>query len=787
MPLALFRVDMYSSSSSLSSPFLFHGGGPSVASPSRAPSPDSPAALRPPTHSAQPSQHSYPTSASPLAAQLYHRSALPLLPPLAASAFGPSLAAVASQPSVSSSAASVDFSSDATRPLRARIEQLERENAELRRSVLEMGVAYNRALVEVKERWKAAVRAAGTAGEAALTELDGVGVIKLSQTSTAVMAAGEGKEKEKDRRERVAGERKERERHRSASPALFAERQKLTANGISVSVADEDEEEEMQIERVFSSCSSASSHSQHHPNHPHLQQSGPSASSTSPSRLFSKRLDLLGHSGAVYALSFSGDGRLMASAGMDKTIQLWDMHAILSFTSANAASASPTPTTAASSRYQLLSLSAHTLNISSLAFALTSSSCSSSSASPSSSLSSSHLISASFDKTVAFHDLSTGTTVRSVDVGSFATSLAPSSLSGGQICYVGTTGKRLLTLDRRAGSIVASWDNDTMVSAVSIYRDCSTEADGGGGDEKIVTGDHGGLIRTWSSRMQRRLRSQPNDPHNKPISHLHCLPTASTALPHRSVHEQMDDDDDDASDRRTLIATNSFDDVLRVYYTGRDRAASSKAAVGGGAAAVNGETDEFQLLYELKGVKNQNWPIKSSFYRGKEWHDRQQWMELHDPLSSSSSGSSSSSPPSSPSSPHSHSSLSSDDEKSERGSSAPAATSSGRVVDVTSQYRPRQRQPSSATATVPFSLPHSRLLASGSADGCVYVFDVTAGGGSGRAAEASASCVESESRLLQRLEGHRDRVYTCTFHPVEPVLLSAGADAVVKVWTAGKV
>ena len=168
-------------------------------------------------------------------------------------------------------------------------------------------------------------------------------------------------------------------------------------------------------------------------------------------------------------------------------------------------------------------------------------------------------------------------------------------------------------------------------------------------------------------------------------------------------------------------------------------------------------------------------------------------MELNELLSSSSSSgsssSSSSSPPSSPSSPHSHSSLSSDDDGIDRGSSAPAATSSGRVVDVTSQYRPRQRPPASAAAAVPFSLPHSRLLASGSADNCVYVFDVTAGRGSrGKSGvvDASGSGVECESRLLQRLEGHRDRVYTCVFHPIEPVLLSAGADATVKVWTAGK-
>lgn len=62
----------------------------------------------------------------------------------------------------------------------------------------------------------------------------------------------------------------------------------------------------------------------------------------------------------------------------------------------------------------------------------------------------------------------------------------------------------------------------------------------------------------------------------------------------------------------------------------------------------------------------------------------------------------------------------------------------------------------------------SVLLATGSADHCAYVFDV--GGPSGSA------------RLLQRLEGHRDRVYSALFHPHDPVLATASADCIVKIW-----
>jgi WD40 repeat protein len=62
----------------------------------------------------------------------------------------------------------------------------------------------------------------------------------------------------------------------------------------------------------------------------------------------------------------------------------------------------------------------------------------------------------------------------------------------------------------------------------------------------------------------------------------------------------------------------------------------------------------------------------------------------------------------------------------------------------------------------------SVLLATGSTDAHAYIYDV--GGPRGTA------------RLLQRLDGHRDRVYAAQFHPRDPVLATASADGVVKIW-----
>eukprot|EP00299_Pterocystis_sp_00344_P010011 c4383_g1_i1.p1 GENE.c4383_g1_i1~~c4383_g1_i1.p1 ORF type:complete len:441 (-),score=82.59 c4383_g1_i1:18-1340(-) len=61
------------------------------------------------------------------------------------------------------------------------------------------------------------------------------------------------------------------------------------------------------------------------------------------------------------------------------------------------------------------------------------------------------------------------------------------------------------------------------------------------------------------------------------------------------------------------------------------------------------------------------------------------------------------------------------------------------------------------------------LLASGSADNLVYVFNI---GGSDGSAE-----------LQQKLTGHTDRVYCADFHPIDPILASCSADCTIKIWT----
>jgi WD40 repeat protein len=80
----------------------------------------------------------------------------------------------------------------------------------------------------------------------------------------------------------------------------------------------------------------------------------------------------------------------------------------------------------------------------------------------------------------------------------------------------------------------------------------------------------------------------------------------------------------------------------------------------------------------------------------------------------------------------------------------------------------------------------SLLLATGSADNLVYLFDV--GETMARALRPNTEAtkrrgdVVGTAPLLQQLHGHTDRVYAVHFHPTEPVLATGSADFTIKMW-----
>lgn len=48
-----------------------------------------------------------------------------------------------------------------------------------------------------------------------------------------------------------------------------------------------------------------------------------------------------------------------------------------------------------------------------------------------------------------------------------------------------------------------------------------------------------------------------------------------------------------------------------------------------------------------------------------------------------------------------------------------------------------------------------------------------------------STILQNSAELMQRLEGHTDRVYAVNFHPTEPILASCSADCTIKVWGPG--
>ncbi|KAJ3109638.1 hypothetical protein HDU97_003065 [Phlyctochytrium planicorne] len=133
-----------------------------------------------------------------------------------------------------------------------------------------------------------------------------------------------------------------------------------------------------------------------------------------------------------------------------------------------------------------------------------------------------------------------------------------------------------------------------------------------------------------------------------------------------------------------------------------------------------------RLIQSFRGYKNKNWPIKSSFYRPRE------------------------------------------------ASMIMKRTTSNEDVYGKSELSPEviadieNMDKEVAPGMGSLSNGGSLLLATGSADPYIYVY--------------SLGLQENAGELLQRIEGHSDRVYCAAFHPTDPILASCSADFTVKVW-----
>ena len=391
-------------------------------------------------------------------------------------------------------------------------------------------------------------------------------------------------------------------------------------------------------------------------------------------RTFYLNSEMRGHKGAVYCGRWSGSGRMLATGSFDKDIRVWMMHA-------------------SSPEEGALCLSGHEQLISDVAW----------------SSDSRYILSGSYDHTVKLWSLESQTLVQTHGVEGVVLCAAFSSDASGASYFCGTSKGTVHMFDQRApasspepdGSGVVTWatPNGAAVNAIHIMKDVTY----------MLTGDSTGMIRTWDVRKASdsiEALTVQNEDANRPIS---CI----TASPQNSSIQGEDADG-------RLLAVNSYDNVLRVYDRGTSLQRTMRSAPSGiekGARKREALHDPLSLVRAYKGHSNKNWPIRSSFFRGPD---------------------------------HSY----------------------------TTSLRKRGDDGDVMDSDAP-SVDESLLLATGSASTSVYLFDVWTRVGS---MESGTKCATPPQGLLQKLRGHTGRVYSCDFHPSEPILASCSADSTVKIW-----
>ncbi|KAJ3394231.1 hypothetical protein HDU92_007089 [Lobulomyces angularis] len=316
------------------------------------------------------------------------------------------------------------------------------------------------------------------------------------------------------------------------------------------------------------------------------------------------------------------------------------------------------------SQKELISLKKHNLNVSDLDWSKDSKS----------------ILSGGYDQTCKTWSIDPGKLVENYDTDGFVQCVQfdPNSndkffsllnFLDDQIFFCGTTRNALGIFDRRKSAIAYTIKNDSMVNSILVYND----------GNYVLSGDSLGYLKTWDVRTQKCFQSHLNEPTKKPISHISSC-------------------DDEAR----YVGVNSYDNVMRIY----DRGFLHPNSI-------------YRVTNTLKGYKNKNWPIKSSFFYSTEGLKIKR---------------------------------------------------SGSHDDIFSKTNLDLEFEMDNTDSKNFSKSEKNqgcmLVATGSADPFVYIYQ--------------------DNEILQKIEGHTDRVYSVSFHPTEPILLSCSADSTVKMWSYKK-
>lgn len=248
------------------------------------------------------------------------------------------------------------------------------------------------------------------------------------------------------------------------------------------------------------------------------------------------------------------------------------------------------------------------------------------------------LLSGSFDQTCKLWDISVGTVINSFDCEGFVQCVSFDS-NDANIHYYGTSRKVLGMADSRVSEHCRLMRNDAMINTIQPLN-----------DNQVISGDSNGYLKVWDTRTGACVYSLLNTIKSSAasVSHIASLQSA----------------------KGLRIAVNCFDNILRIY-----------------DVDISSDSRLSSILEVPKGHRNNNWPIRSSFFRG----------------------------------------------------------------------------PSSA---LPTDMQDQTVLASGSVDSSVYLYQLNADTG----------------KSQKIFNHHQDRVYSVDFHPRDFVLASAGYDSLICIW-----
>ncbi len=431
------------------------------------------------------------------------------------------------------------------------------------------------------------------------------------------------------------------------------------------------------------------------------------------------KASLEGHTSAVYAIQFSPNGHLLASTSFDRSVCIWAMDKHLD-----------------KSNYEphLTFPDAHRSQV--VAVEWTSDS--------------RHIVTGGFDQYASEWDIPS-------ELGKATTRFPCSGLvnavtvsPANDALFFAPTSHRVVHLfDRRAPpasgrrqadpTIIV--ENDEVVNTVNVQLD----------GQRFVTGDRGGAIKTWDLRMIPQTGGSStsgsssgsgrysaalyhtafNEASRRPITHIHNSPPVP------------------GDNHGRFMAVNSYDDYLRIY----DR----------GSFIFQRKNVEFKLVHALHGPQNNNVPIKSSFFMGADYSPARARVRGKGRRARAA-------PKAQRNTERQHNGDGTGkndgnvDGSSEELLTSSDSSSEDDQANPHDRHEHRRRVGWDAGSRIQSTI----TLATGSADGSVYLFDI--GGRPGTAP------------LMQRLEEHQDKVYSVDFHPSEPILASCSADTQIKIF-----